>query len=719
MKHFYFFILALISVSVSTFAQNGHKDTTSQLAEVVVDGKRSLNKKAITIGKLPVASIDLPQSVTVINQEVLRDQQAQRLSDVVKNINGVYISTTRGSTQEAFFARGYSFSSFNMFKNGSRVNSGVMPEMSSLERVEVLKGSAAILYGNVAPGGILNMVSKQPKFESGGEVSIRTGSFDLFKPAIDIYGPVSKNIAYRVNGTYEMTNSFRKEVSSKRYYINPSMLFKLGERTELLVQADYLKHDFTPDFGIGTLGNTIIPDVPRSRFMGVSWQYAHTQQTTSTVTLKHQLNNNWSLNGTISYQNYNRDYYSTERIQALADGKFRRPLGRTKTNEDYYIGQIDLTGKFKTGVFEHTLLAGVDADKYLTVNYAYDQPTMYDSINILDLNMYKQRTDIPAANITRRANTSTNRAGVYVQDLIRISKKFNLLAGIRWSYLENGAPDTFYFKTNTHIIGKGKYDQAFSPRFGLVYKPLPATAIFMSYSNSFLVNTGVGVDGVLNPSIIDQYELGVKNDFYEGLLSTNVTLYRIKNNNFTQTAAFKADGTQNSDPNLKAMIGETISDGIEVDIMGHPLPGLDIIAGYSYNNMRITKTPGTIGSNIKGERLVGTPDHTANASIFYTFATTKLKGLKIGASAYYTGQRFGGWNNVEPAKNTTPPPSRLISVAGFATADLTAGYTYNKISLLVKVSNITNTKSYLVHENYSVNPIAPTAFVATIAYRFK
>jgi iron complex outermembrane receptor protein len=145
-----------------------------------------------------------------------------------------------------------------------------MPEVSSLESVEILKGSAAILYGNVSPGDILNMIAKKPKFAFGGEVSMRAGSFNLWKPSIDLYGPLTKKIAYRLNATYESANIYRDQVSSTRYYINPSFLFKLGNKTELIVEGDYFKHDFTPDFGIGSLDNTNIPDVPRSRFMGTS-----------------------------------------------------------------------------------------------------------------------------------------------------------------------------------------------------------------------------------------------------------------------------------------------------------------------------------------------------------------------------------------------------------------------------------------------------------------
>jgi iron complex outermembrane receptor protein len=409
------------------------EETSKQLAEIVVDGKRRPNSLPVSIGKLPVSAMDLPQSIAVIDQVVIRNQQAQRLSDVIRNVNGVYLSTTRANTQETFAARGYRFSSDNMYKNGSRVNSGVMPEMSALEKVEVLKGSAAILYGSIAPGGIINMVTKQPKFDVGGEVSFRAGSYDLYKPAFDIYGPVSSKTAVRLNGTYESAGSFRDQVHSKRYYINPSVLFQLSKKTSLLVQADYLEHNFTPDFGIGSLNNSIIANVPRSTFQGVSWQYNKARQTTASASLKHKINDSWNLNIIGSYQLYNRDYYSTERVQATANGDWARPLNKILSEENYYLGQIDITGKFKTGGLDHTLLAGVDADRYFTTSYTFNNPTFYDSVNIIDHSKFVQRSDIPAASKLTRVETSINRIGAFVQDLISISNKIKLLAGVRFS----------------------------------------------------------------------------------------------------------------------------------------------------------------------------------------------------------------------------------------------------------------------------------------------
>lgn len=143
-------------------------EDSKELSRVVIRTQKTLNNRPVSIGKIEINPMELPQSFTVIGQGLIRDQQALRLSDVIRNVNGVYLATTRASTQENFSARGYSLSSGNLFKNGSRINSGAMPEMSSLEKVEVLKGSAAILFGNVAPGGIINMVTKQPRFDLGG-----------------------------------------------------------------------------------------------------------------------------------------------------------------------------------------------------------------------------------------------------------------------------------------------------------------------------------------------------------------------------------------------------------------------------------------------------------------------------------------------------------------------------------------------------------------------
>lgn len=692
------------------------KENPSQLSEVTFIYNRNVNDYESAIGKAAIKPMDMPQSMAVIGETLIRDQQAQKLSDVIKNVNGVYLGTARASTQENFYARGYSFTSNNLFKNGSRINTGTMPEVSSLESVEVLKGGAAILYGNVAPGGIVNMVTKKPKFNFGGEISMRAGSYDQYKPMVDIYGPLTKNVAYRLNGTFESALSYRDQVASKRYYVNPSLLFRLNDKTELIVEGDHLRHEFTPDFGIGSLDNTRITPASRNTFYGTDWQYSTTIQSTASATLKRKLSKKWSMDLIGSYQEYSRDYFAVERIQAKANGDWARPLGRTDTKEKYLTAQANLNGRFKTGKLEHTLLAGVDAERYQTATYNYDvQGKIYDTINLLDANKFVPRTDIPVANRVNFVETPINRAGVYVQDLISISDKLKVLAGVRWSMQEAQSARTTFLQKDSVARGNYKMDKAFSPRVGLVYRPTANTTLFTSYSNSFSVNNGTDIfNNALPASIIDQFEVGVKNILFKGHLTANVTAYRIINNNLAQTAQFDANGLPNNNSNLKELTGQTTSDGIELDITANPAKGFSLMAGYSYNNMRYTETPDTKGSYVEGERLVNTPAHTANGSIFYTFQKGLVKGLRFGASAFYIGDRFGGWNNTT---GQTQNYSRLIAVEDFTTFDLSAGFVCKKVSIMAKVSNLTNTYNYYVHENYSINPIPPRMFTATVSYK--
>lgn len=689
-------------------------ENLKELAEVIVTSRNGINVHPVSIGKINIDPFDNPQSLAVVSQTLIRDQQSQRLSEVIKNVNGVYLATTRGSTQESFSARGYSFSSNNLFKNGFRINTGAMPEMSSIEKVEVLKGSAAILYGNVAPGGIVNMVTKKPRYSAGGEISLRSGSYGLIKPSVDFYGPLSQKVAYRVNGTYEKANSFRDAVKSKRFYVNPSLNVKISPRTELLLQGDYLSHEFTPDFGIGSLDNTTIPDVPRSAFMGTPWQYNKAKQNTATASLKHQLHTNWALNLATSYQLFKRDYYSTERIQAAANGDWRRPLNKIETREDYVIVQADMVGNFTTGKIKHSLLTGVDADKYNTVGYTFNNPTFYDTINILNPDKYVARTDIPSATKTIRTTTPIRRFGAYVQNLISLSDKIKILAGIRWSIQQNDPVTTQYLTKDSFIHRKPRTDKAFTPRTGIVYRPLKNLSLFTSFAQSFIPNNNPA-GNTLDPSIVDQYEAGIKTDFFKNKLSTNLTFYKIVNNNLVMVAQYNPDGTVNTNPNYKELTGQTTSNGVELDVTSQPTEGLQITTGYSYNDMRYTKTKQGKGNFIEGERLVNTPAHTGNASLFYTFQKAGIKGLKAGMSFFYTGERFGGWNNTQ---QQTQNYSRLIKVAGFNTIDLSAGYSFKKLSVLAKISNLFNTYNYYVHENYSINPIQPRQFIATAAYKW-
>lgn len=686
------------------------------LKEVIITPNQ--HKKPVSAIRSGLKPMDVPQSIQIIGSEIIEQQQAIRLSEVVKNINGVYVGSARGGAQESFFSRGYDMSANNMFKNGFRFSGGSIPEVSSLEKVEVLKGSAALLYGNVAPGGILNMVTKTPSFKKGGEITLQMGSYSFYKPAIDIYGPLNDIIAYRFTGSYENSKSFRDNVSKERYYINPSFLFKVSNKTEIILQGDYLKDDWTPDFGSGIIGKEILA-LPRSTYLGATWSTGETKQATVSGLVNHNFNKDWTLNFNTSFQNFDRTSKGTERIQPAANGDWKRPLGQNKNQEQIIAEQLSIQGTFKTGQLKHQLFTGVDLENSFTeANTFTFSPTTYGSGNVFDFENFDQGGAIPNATNTRIVKTDSNRFGIYAQDLISLTEKFKVLAGIRWSWQEALVETTDLVK-NTITEGQKRKDQAFTPKLGLVYQPTKDMSLFASYSNSFTPNTGTTVDlKAIKPSIIDQYEVGIKKDFWRGILSTNVTVYQITNSNLAQTAEFKADGSSNTDTSIKILSGETTSKGVEFDIVAKPIEGLNIIAGYSYNDMRYTKTSGLKGSFIEGDRVARTPANTANLSFFYTLPSGALKGVSIGALGNYIGKRVGGWNNQIDASLPNGIYDREIPLEGYTTIDASAGYSWKQFSILCRVSNIANVLNYTVHENYSVNPIAPRQVMTSLKYKF-
>ena len=707
-------------------------ENKNELEEIIIKATYTINERSSSVGKMNIKPLDLPQAITIIGKDVLERQQVLHIGDALQNVNGVYLMGTTGGFQEEIAARGFSFNSSNTFKNGIRYNNAVMPEMSSVEKLEFLKGGSAILFGNVAAGGVMNIVTRKPKFEPGGEISFRTGSYDFYKPAVDIYGSLNKKqtVAFRINTTYEKAGSFRDIVKSERFYINPSFLLKLSSRTELLIETDYLTDNRTPDYGTGAINYTVA-DVPRNTFLGVNWGYNNVSQVTANATVTHHFGNNWQLRTVAGYQNYKNDLFAAARPNSNSyfiqpNGTWIRGLQKSKSAEDYYLLQADLTGKFSTGSFEHSLLLGADADRYKTEAYTFNttaynnglsnatikNKNIYDTINVFDPygTLFTKRYDIPYLSPNLLTTSPTQRTGVYVQDLISITTKIKMLAGVRYSIQQNQEATVDTLAKGTKGYVKSYTTEAFSPRLGLVYQPTKTVSIFASYTNNFSPNTGVDTsNNPLKPSIIDQVELGTKTDLFNKLLSVNVTGYVIVNSDF----ALAVVNPPASVPNARELVGEVTSKGIELDIATKSIHGFSFIAGYSYNDTRYTESNGANSSVKEGDRLRYNPSNTANASLYYSFSDhSSLKGFSLGTGAFYVGDRVAGRN-----KTATNPTYNLMPLPDYTLVDLSAGYSAEKYAVRFKLSNVFDKLSYNVHDDNSVNPIAPRQFSATFVYK--
>lgn len=763
--------LLFVAISASSQLKNAEADTirTQTIEDINLHKTGNPNQAKPLSTKSNLTVMENPQPIAIVTHEIIEQQQAKQLSDVLQNVNGLYVTSSRGNSQDSFGGRGFALGNDNIFKNGARINSGVFPEVSGLERVEVLKGANAMLFGNAAAGGIINMITKKPKFNFGGSIGLNGGSWNSYKPTVDIYGPLSKNIAFRINGAYEYAESFRDVVQSEKYYFNPSFLFNISPKSQLIIEADYLKNDFTPDFGIGTITNKdgsfeMNERLSRNTFLGNDWQYQNVEQVSTNATFNHQFNERWSLNAVASYQNYTKDYFSTERIQWAYDDKNRlfwdRPLNKTYNEQNYTSAQVNINGEFNTGRISHKVLFGADADYGTADSYTYYNPAnlLPYASNItgrlyLDNPSTWATTAMPNYESLEKTRINTRRIGVYAQDFISLSKEFKVLAGLRWSYIENMPTLNTKYKTLdaskkvdlNSTISKGLVnnsstsDQAVSPKVGFVYMPNDNLSVFATYTNSFVSNAGYVSDEINNldttgdlkavqarvgglakqgikPTTVDQYEVGAKKNFWNNALAVNLTVYQINYNNYYQTYFYvdKAGKPQNPDSNLKELAGDMRSRGVELDITGNPNENLSIIAGFSYNNSVYTDTPEK--GYVEKQRLVRTPATTANASVFYKFTNT-LKGLKVGAGVYYIGDRIAGWNDSKSTNITRNNVTRMIPIKDYTTVSLSLGYEWKKFSIQGKVGNLFDVENYNVHENYSVNPIMPRNYYFTLTYK--
>jgi iron complex outermembrane receptor protein len=444
--------------------------------------------------------------------------------------------------------------------------------------------------------------------------------------------------------------------------------------------------------------------------LGVSWGHYDAQQISATATLTHEFSDKWNLTFINSFRYYDTDLFSNTRPNAsgqavAANGDWTRNLQRSEVRDNYLLQQVDLKGTFNTGKIGHQLLTGIDSERYKTNTTAYVPFSNYDTINIFEDYNPANEPAVPELSKNTLTAVPVSRVGIYAQDLVSFTKYLKVLAGVRYTYQDTETLIHRYV-TNEDDAPVNAYDDAFSPRFGLILQPTENHSIFATYSNSFQTNTGTDINGsALEPSIIDQYEVGVKNKFFNDRFFANLTAYQITNSNLAQISL--ENGNTNSA--IKELAGETRTQGVELDLSANPVKGLSILAGYSFNETKYIES----NTYVEGSELRYNPKHTANLSANYKFEAGKLKGFNIGVINTYFGDRYAGRSTTAASPN-----NRLIPLEGFYQLDATFGYEWNKFAIRAKLGNIFNELAYNIHDDNSLNPIAPRNISASVNYIF-
>ncbi len=696
----------LPKVTVEAEADNPYDDPTWQTDPYNTD---YVLPKATAGTKTNTPVMETPLNVQVLSKQVLKDQQVIRLEQALKNVSGV---TTRKDNfgKESLFVRG--FKSEALFRNGFRMDIdtfGNGQQFANVESVEVLKGPASILYGRVEPGGMINMVTKQPRATPYYSFNQQFGSYDLYRTSVDATGPLTKDdtLLYRVNASFQSNNSFRDLVSGEDVFFAPILKWNISPRTQATLEMEYNR-------ALSSLDNQVLPltkgqltDLPHSRnlgernpleseniFVGFNWS--------------HQFSDDWSLKHQVAFKRADNKSGAIA-IPQLIDLNVDRNVGRFLTQVSNQIDTVatnlDLTGHFKTWGLEHTLLLG--GDFYQFDNY-FAQAFGGDFSNINIDNPIHPGTPSAIGPIGIELDSSTNNYGLYLQDQIKLPYDFHVTGGFRYQYVHS---------TSAFSLGDGVFqpngepltDDAVTPRVGLLWRPKNWLSLYSNYTENFGANAGAfsfgGQDASGNnlapkplpPQSAQQWEVGVKTEFFDGRLRATLAYYDLTKQNVATVD--RAHPIQCGGP-CSISTGEVNSHGPELDIQGEILPGWNVIATYTNQDVRVSKSNDTTGTAQEGFRLQFTPRNIGSVWTSYEVQHGDLKGFKIGGGVNFQ-------DSVVSYDNSDA--NTLFKSTGYALVNLMAGYGFevgkSKINLQLNIDNLLD-KSYFTN----IEPQSPIGF---------
>lgn len=623
-----------VTLKTGAFAYNLNPKGNEADMELVVMGEgqgRYLVPDASTATRTDTPLRDIPQSIQVVPRQVIEDRNVQSVTEAVETVSGVLDgSNNYGAPGGTNIIRGFTSFTSGRLRNGFRdYDYYSITSVPTIERIEVLKGPASVLYGAQEPGGVINTITRQPLDEPYYNLELDIGNYNFYQPTIDFSGPLTADdsLLYRLIASYQDAGSYQDFVSSNTTTIAPSITWRIGNRTNLNLSYEYVRYFAdNPNFEVPLLSDGSLP--PRNLYPSYP-DLALSEITTQRINalLNHKFSENLLLRSNLAIvlndRTLNRNIFN----QLIDDRILTDPfVEKSNASVNNYFGQIDLLGTFNTGSVSHQVLAGFDFN-YFYERYRADNATMPD-LDILDPNYNIPRPEFfPGFAF----DDSVRSYGVYIQDQIVFTDNFKLLIGGRYDWITS---ELEIQRDNTDQPVRN--DGAFSPRIGLVYQPIYPVSLYASYTTSFIPISGFSVNpdgGTFEPSIGTQYEIGTRAYLLNGKLLANLAAYHI-----TRTNILTPDP---NNPGFSIQTGEARSQGIELDITGEILPGWKIIASYAYTDAEVTKDNATP----VGNQLDNVPFNQASLWTTYVIQKGNLKGLGFGFGLFYIGERQGDLAN--------------------------------------------------------------------------
>ncbi|MBD2412566.1 ferrichrome-iron receptor [Nostoc calcicola FACHB-389] len=640
---------------------------------------------------------DIPQSIQVVPQQVIKDQQITRISDAARNVSGVTPQGGYAGATDNYNIRG--FTTYDNLRNGFSVQDNFV-NPTNIERIEVLKGPASVLYGQFEPGGVVNYITKQPLSEPYYFAEFTAGNFSTYRPSIDISGPLNsdRTLLYRLNAAYENSGSFIDFGNQEVLAIAPALTYKIGDATTLTLEYEYLKLDRT--YYDGLPPDPSVFKAPISRFLGEPGDRFSQETHSVFLNVNHRFSKNIQLRSGFSVT-LNDSQESEFRPNSIdLDG--RTVLRRFAAGPGYlqnYSLQNDLIANFSTGSIQHQVLVGLEWNKYI---YGYDylrsSVSLTPSIDLFNP-VYGASPPPEFDEAAQRDRNDRNTIALYLQDQVTLLPNLKLLVGGRYDFVHRKNRSQLLDSLGREPIDDTSvdrlYDEAFSPRIGIVYQPLAPISIYASYSRSFNPGFSRTVDGTqLPPERGTQYEVGLKAELIKDRLSATFAAYDITKKNVATT-----DPTPgNSDFSIAA--GEVKSRGLEFDVSGQILPGWNLIASYFVNDAFVSQD----NSLPVGDLLVNAPGSGGSLWTTYEIQSGGMKGLGFGGGVFYTGDR----------EATLP---NTFKIPSYVRADASIFYKHDNWRVGLNFKNLFGT-TYYDSQGYYLRPGAPLTVLGTVSIEF-
>lgn len=718
-----------IWMALATIPTMANAETTAPaedlLPEVSVTSTKDADikfkaEKSSTATKTDTDLRDIPQSISVVTEELIESQRAFNLRDALRNVSGLSIAAGEGGrTGDSITLRGFSASS-DIYLDGVKDNGQYNRDTFFLDKVEVLKGASSIMFGRGSTGGVINQTTKSADGKEHLEANLSYGSFDNKRVTIDAGTKLNEVVSVRLNALVQDSDSFRDENFVRRQGIAPSVNFKFSDRTDLTLNYLYQNEDSAYDYGVPMFRGRPA-DVPRDRYYGFKDDMLQEYETNvATAVFNHAFTDDFSVKNTTRYGDYYRKYRS-QLINSIdnVNGTFVFREALRDSNQENLINQTDFVLKTPIAGMPNTLAFGLELGKEdfdfrskasrkagnqnFNVPISIFNPSFPDTWGIGRADDFSNLVTTGASNNkdqNRKVKVDTK--AVYVQDQLEITKQWKLLAGIRYDHFE--ADQTDYITPANSAFDSSNH--AWSPRTGLVWQPTDNQSYYVSYGESFnptaeQFGNSSETSAKLKPEENRNIEVGTKIELFDGKASFTSALYQLDKTNARQTDP--------NDSTRTILGGETRVRGLEFGLAGEVAENFNLSAAYAYMDSEVVKSTSTANSTVstavnistQGMELANVPRHSGTV-----WATYKLpQNWEIGGGVFASGDRFT--DSIEEVK-----------LPGYMRLDAVVAYHQPKYDVQFNLYNLLNKKYYESGQNRSALPGIPLSGMVTVSLKY-